>query len=88
MTDPKISEAGSMKGFSLIKLLNKNKLFFIKNADTIKALISGAGAIIASSFPENPLIKLLFGAGGAYATYLLSSAFQFWITDIDLKNNP
>ena len=84
---PNISPAGSWKGFSLITLLSKNKLWFIKNADTIKALISGSGALIASSFPENPWIKLLFGAGGAYATYLLSSAFQYWITNVDLKNN-
>lgn len=84
-TSVSISPAGSMKGFSIVKLLDKNKLWFIKNADTIKSLISGASALIASSFPENPWIKLLFGAGGAYLTYLASSAFQYWITDVPLK---
>ena len=74
-----------MKGFSLKILLEKNKLFFVKNADTIKSLITGMCALIASAYPENPVIKLLFGAGGAYLTYLILSAFQFWISKVKVE---
>jgi len=74
----------SFEGFSIKKLLIKNKLWFIQNAAAIKSLISGTGAMIAAAYPTSPIVKLLFGVGGAYATYLITSAFQYWISEVNL----
>jgi hypothetical protein len=72
------------KGFedwSFSVWFNKNKLFFIKNKDTIKSFIMAIFGYIASTYPDNVLIKIAFGIGGAYVTNLIISAIDYFFTE-------
>lgn len=74
---PKISPAGSIEGYSL-------KKWAVKNKETFKLLIGGIAGLLASSFSDNPIINLAFGAGGAIVTKLAVDAIDFWLTDVKL----
>jgi hypothetical protein len=72
-------ERFSMNGYSFATWFEKNKLWFVKNADTVKAMISGAAALIAAQYASNVWIQLLFGATGGYVTRLIVDGIDYWL---------
>jgi hypothetical protein len=71
----------SFRGYSLKTWFEKNKLFFIKNKETIKGIITGIAGIIAASYGTSPLIQLLFGAGGAYLTRFIIDGIDYYLKE-------
>ena len=84
MADEKVSSSCSMRGWDIRIWFDKNKLWFIKNKDTIKALIAGIAGIIASSYPTNDWIKLCFGLGGAYITKMICDSVDYYCSEVKL----
>jgi hypothetical protein len=74
-----VDESMSFKGYSFKTWFEKNKLWFVKNADTVKAMISGAAALIAAQYASNVWIQLLFGATGGYVTRLIVDGIDYWL---------
>jgi hypothetical protein len=63
--------------YSLKLWWKKNNLWFIKNKDTIKALLSAFFALLSFQYSENIWIQLLFGATGGYASRLMLDFIDF-----------
>ena len=75
------SEAFSLKGWSLSTWFAQNKLWFISNKETIKALLSSLFGYLAFTFPESTAIAVLFGASGAYGSKLILDTIDYFITE-------
>lgn len=71
----------SFEGYSLVKWYEKNKLFFIKNKDSIKSIIALIAAAIVFQYPDNMLISALFGAGSGYAVRFILDALDYALTE-------
>ena len=79
MKNKNLSPKKSLKGWKL-------KQWLFKNKDTVKLLITGILALVAASFSDVSVVKLLFGAGGAMGTKLILDTLDFYTTDVNLKN--
>ena len=73
------TKAFSFVGYSFKTWFAENKLWFVKNKETIKALVAALLGVLATQFGEWWLISILFGAGGAYLTKLILDGIDFFI---------
>jgi len=85
MVKLKFSPEDSLSGWSLKEWFARNKLWFIKNKNTFKALVSGGCGILASTYSTNLEISLLFGVGGAFGTKLIVDTIDFYVNKVELK---
>ena len=79
------SPSGSLKGWNPLTMIKKNRLFIIKNKDSIKATISTLCGLIASSYPDSIWIKILFGAGSMGLSYWISCIIDYKYSDVKLE---
>lgn len=75
------SQKYSLTGYSLKTWWDKNKLWFIRNKETIKSLLSVLLGALATNFGSVWIIQILFGAGGAYITKLILDAVDYFLSD-------
>jgi hypothetical protein len=75
------SEKYTMIGYSPVTWWNENKLWFVRNKETIKSLVAALLGVLATRFGNNWLIAILFGAGGAYVTKLILDAVDYFLSE-------
>jgi len=75
------SERFSMAGYSLATWWTKNKLWFVKNKDTFKALVAALVAIAATQIQSNIWLDVLFFTGGGYVTRLILDAIDYFLSE-------
>ncbi len=79
-----VSEAGSIKGFSLKKWLLDDLAKLLKNHKPAIKIVAGAVVSIAVLYPESAAIIAMLG-GATYVTTRVLSFLDFYFSRVELE---
>lgn len=75
MAKEETSPTYSLKGWKFAKWWELNK-------SRVRLLVAGVAGLIIQAWPENPVLKIVFGGGGAAVIMLILDTVDFYFSEV------